>query len=279
VKAMLVDGGEMQRKSVEIDGEALDILHNPEMSDAQWYEYKAYLQNNPDEARRLLEQETNPDLVRRRNTMNCIADVWKKSMDDDPDEFARKIKALEEDEEFRVLFEDLKAYRWDDVSYHLENKDLMMKVSRRMGGVPREAKLKAEKLRKTPLTLQEACKNGDLRALQRYLAETEPMKEDRDIDAQDHKGITCLGYAIGANRQSIAQLLVETGANVKQVDTMGNSGLHYAAAYGRKDMADYLISIGSDINAKNSAGMTPLACATRNKQKVTIQYISEKGGN
>merc|ERR1719277_2420764 len=208
--------------------------------------------------------------------MNAIADTWKKAMDDDPDDFARKIKALEDDEEFRTLFDDLKAYRWDDVGYHLENKDLMMKVSRRMGGVPREAKLKAEKLRKTPLTLQEACKNGDLRALQRYLSETEASPEHREIDAKDHKGITCLGYAVGANRMNIAKVLIEANADPAAVDNMGNSALHYAAGYGRKDMVEYFLGLGLDLNAKNESGLTPLGCATNNKQKVTIQLMTSK---
>merc|ERR1719342_1726565 len=149
----------------------------------------------------------------------------------------------------------------------------MMKVSRRMGGVPREAKLKAEKIRKQPLTLQEACKFGDLKALQRYLSETEAG--GREVDAQDHRGITCLGYAVGANRLSIAKLLIEAKADAAKVDCQGASALHYAAAYGRKEMAEYLLGVGSDINAQNSLGMTPLACATSNKQKATMQLLQE----
>lgn len=271
-----IESSDLQRKSMELDGEMLDVLHNPEMSEAEWLEYKHYLQTFPDEARRMLEEETNPDLIRRRNTLNTIADVWRKTMDEDQDEFAKKIKALEEDDEFRILFEDLKAYRFDEVAAHFENKELMLKVSRRMGGVPREAKLKAEKLRKQPLTLQEACKFGDIKALQRYLSETE--QGGREVDAQDHKGITCLGYAVGANRMNIAQLLIESKADATKVDTQGDSALHYAAAYGRKEMAEYLLGLALDINAKNNLGMTPLACATRNKQKAAIQLFTEKGG-
>eukprot|EP00913_Durusdinium_trenchii_P036040 g33722.t1 len=49
----------------------------------------------------------------------------------------------------------------------------MQKISNKMGGVPSQALRNAERIRKTPLTLQEACKFGDLRAVQRYLSETE----------------------------------------------------------------------------------------------------------
>lgn len=197
-------------------------------------------------------------------------------MDDDSDEFSRKIKALEEDPEFAAMFADLKAYRWDDVNRHLDSSDLMMKVSRRMGGVPRDAKQKADRIRKTPIALQEACKFGDIKALQNYLSETEGMS--RDIDAKDHKGITCLGYAVGANRLNVTKLLIESKADATKVDSQGNTALHYAAAYGRKDMADYLLSAGLQVNARNHVGLTPLAVASRNKQKVAITFLTEKGG-
>lgn len=262
-----------------VDGEALDILHSSGMSDYVWEEYKAFLQNNPHEAKRMLEEETNPDVIRKRNILNTMADVWRKVMDDDPDEFARKVRGLEEDQEFDALFEDLKAYRWDAVAYHLDNKELMMKVSRRMGGVLREAKMKSEKLRKQPLTLQEACKFGDIRALQRYLSETESDLSMRDIDAHDNRGITCLGYAIGANRLNIVKLLLDNEADADKVDSQGNTGLHYSAAYGRKEMSEYLLSRGLNVNAKNNLGMTPLDCASKNKQKTTIQLFKEKGGS
>eukprot|EP00429_Kryptoperidinium_foliaceum_P071081 CAMPEP_0176058958 /NCGR_PEP_ID=MMETSP0120_2-20121206/29379_1 /TAXON_ID=160619 /ORGANISM="Kryptoperidinium foliaceum, Strain CCMP 1326" /LENGTH=278 /DNA_ID=CAMNT_0017392491 /DNA_START=59 /DNA_END=895 /DNA_ORIENTATION=- len=270
-----VEDAELQRRSLEIDGDTLDVLHSADMSEMQWMEAKAYFQAFPDEARRCLEEETNPDLIRRRDTLNVIADVWRKTMDGDQDDFARKIKALEEDVEFKRLFDALKEYRWDEVADHFEDKELMMKVSRRMGGVPREAKLKAEKLRKRPLTLQEACKFGDIKAVQRYLSETE--QGGREVDAEDHRGITCLGYAVGANRMNIAKLLIESKADATRVDDRGDSALHFAAAYGRKDMLEYLLGLGLNLNATNSLGMTPLACATRNKQKVAIQFLAEKG--
>jgi len=271
-----IDDSTLTKETVEIDGKSLEVLHNPEMTEWEWEDYKRYLEANPDEALRLIEESTNPDCIRKQRTMTAIADVWRKVMDDDSDEFSKKIKALEEDPEFAAMFADLKAYRWDDVNKHLDSSDLMMKVSRRMGGVPRDAKQKADKIRKTPITLQEACKFGDIKALQNYLSETEGMS--RDIDAKDHKGITCLGYAVGANRLNVTKLLMECKADATKVDGQGNTALHYAAAYGRKDLADYLIGAGLQVNAKNSVGLTPLAVASRNKQKVAVTFLTEKGG-
>jgi len=278
VELAKTDDSALKKEQVEIDGRSLEILHNPEMEEWEWEDYKSYLQANPDEALRLLEESTNPDCIRKQKTMTAIADVWRKMMDDDADEFSKKIKALEEDPEFAAMFAELKAYNWNDVARHMESSDLMMKVSRRMGGVPRDAKLKADKIRKTPITLQEACKFGDIKALQNYLSEAQAAGVSADIDAKDHKGITCLGYAVGANRMNVTKLLMESKADTTKVDNLGNTSLHYAAAYGRKDMADFLLGCGLQVNAKNDAGFTPLALASRNKQKVAVTFLTERGG-
>merc|ERR1712060_680809 len=97
-----------------------------------------------------------------------------------------------------------------------------------------------------------------------------------DIEARDSKGISCLGYAIGANRTAVVKLLMDKKANPAEVDTSGGSGIHYAAAYGRKDLLDFLIKAGGDVNKKNTAGQTPLALATKNKQAATMELLKSK---
>ena len=62
---------------------------------------------------------------------------------------------------------------------------------------------------------------------------------------EDHKGITPLGYAIGANRIAVVKLLLDNRANPYAVDSSGNSGLHYAAGYGRKELLEYLLKAGA----------------------------------
>merc|ERR1712039_969933 len=84
-----------------------------------------------------------------------------------------------------------------------------------------------------------------------------------DIEAKDAKGVTCLGYAIGANRIAIVKLLMDKKANP-------------AAAYGRKDLLEFLIKNGGDVNKKNNAGQTPLALATKNKQTATTELLKSK---
>merc|ERR1712232_1144852 len=122
-----------------------------------------------------------------------------------------------------------------------------------------------------PLNLHEAAKNGDLKAVNEYLAKKQPL------DGQDQKGITPLGYAIGANRIAVVKLLLDNRANPFAVDASGNSGLHYAAGYGRKELVEYLLKVGANATQTNSQGQSPLSVATQNRQTATIQLLQGHG--
>merc|ERR1712207_141227 len=78
--------------------------------------------------------------------------------------------------------------------------------------------------------------NGDAPMQERMKSlESDPefLGRKKPLDGQDHKGITALGYAIGANKIAVVKLLLDNRANPFAVDSSGNSGLHYAAGYGR----------------------------------------------
>merc|ERR1719188_1059797 len=110
-----------------------------------------------------------------------------------------------------------------------------------MGGVPDELWTILKKINDTPLTLHEAAKKGDLKAVQEFLDRKKPL------GSQDRKGITPLGYAIGANRIAVVRLLLDHRANPFAVDASGNSGLHYAAGYGRKELVECLLKVGTSV--------------------------------
>merc|ERR1719223_2396907 len=129
----------------------------------------------------------------------------------------------------------------------------MIKFSQKMGGLPKDLGPVLKKIDEASLTLHEAAKNGDLKAVQEFLERKKPL------DAQDHKGITALGYAIGANRIAVVKLLLDNRANPFAVDATGNSGVHYAAGYGRKELVEYLLKVGTSVNQANAQGQTPLA--------------------
>merc|ERR1719330_1403501 len=147
----------------------------------------------------------------------------------------------------------------------------MLKISQKMGGLPSELQPVLQKIEDTSLTLHEAAKKGDLGSVQQFLDKKKPL------DAQDHKGITPLGYAIGANRIAVVKLLLDNRANPFAVDASGNSGLHYASGYGRKELLEYLLKVGASVNQANSQGQTPLTVATQNRQEACIQVLKAHG--
>merc|ERR1719265_774720 len=97
----------------------------------------------------------------------------------------------------------------------------------------------------------------------------------QSLDTQDHKGITALGYAVGANRIAVVKQLLDARANPHAVDASGNSGLHYAAGYGRKELLEYLLKIGVTAAQTNMQGQTPLAVATTNRQEAICKILQE----
>jgi len=260
-----------------VDGTSVEILRSPKMTDVQWQETKTYLQNNPSETKKLIEHSTNPDRIRKQKMMRAIADVWQGQIDDSNQDFAKRMKDLEQEPEFEELFKAVKDYQVQQIRQYLDDSELMQKISAKMGGVPEQAKPHLESLRKTPLTLQEACKFGDLDAVKNYLTETDSHPGSRDLEAKDQRGVTCLGYAVGADRMPITQLLVEVKADLNCVDKAQNSSLHYAAGYGRQEILEYLLSQKANVNKENSSGQTPLAVAIKNEQLKIVELLKSKG--
>jgi len=182
-----------------------------------------------------------------------------------------RLKALEQDPELAPMFEEIKKNGLEAAMKHCQDEELMLKVSKKMGGMPQELQATMKKIEEASLSVHEAAKNGDLKAVQEYMSKGQPL------DAQDHKGITPLGYAIGANRIAVVKLLLDKRANAYAVDSTGNSGLHYAAGYGRKELLEYLMKTGMNVNLFNSKGQTPLAVATMNNQTTCIQLLQAQG--
>merc|ERR1719469_724055 len=98
---------------------------------------------------------------------------------------------------------------------HYYNEPMMMKISRAVGGVPEETRDYLEKVQSTPITFHEACKRGNVKAVEDFLA----ANAESEIDERDSKGITALGYAIGANRSAVAKMLIEKKADPFTVDS------------------------------------------------------------
>jgi len=256
------------------DGTMLELAKTPGVSDAEWDETKKFLESNPEEARRWDGFCKDAAAVRADLQQKAFQEYYSAKLGYGDDQVTGKLTGLERNPEFAHIFEDIRRGGAQAAMQHYYNEPLMLKISRAMGGVPEETRDYLEKVQKSPLTIFEAAKWGDLKAIQDYMT----ANPNASVDDKDAKGVTCLGYAIGANRTAVVKFLMEKGAKVSEVDSSGGTGVHYAAAYGRKELCEFLLSSGGSANGKNTAGQTPLALATKNKQTATIDLLKAKGG-
>jgi len=253
------------------DGTTMQITRLPDVDDATWAEVRQYVESNPDTAKQLQSIAKNPEAMRGWLQTQAIAEHYNTKLANGDAPVQDRIKSLEHDPELAPILEDIKKNGLEAVMKHMQNEELMLKFSQKMGGLPQEVQGVMQKIESTSLTLHEAAKNGDLKAVGEFLEKKKPL------DAQDHKGITPLGYAIGANRIAVVKLLLDKRANPFAVDASGNSGLHYAAGYGRKELCEYLLKVGASVSQSNAQGQTPLSVATQNQQAATIEVLKAHG--
>eukprot|EP00930_Biecheleria_cincta_P023114 TRINITY_DN16739_c0_g2_i1.p1 TRINITY_DN16739_c0_g2~~TRINITY_DN16739_c0_g2_i1.p1 ORF type:complete len:295 (+),score=80.25 TRINITY_DN16739_c0_g2_i1:124-1008(+) len=260
------------------DGTSLRIARTPGMGDKEWQDTKKYLEANPEEARRMETFSRDAKAVRAWMQTQAISEYYNTRLSNGDEVVTGKFNALEKSPELAHVFEDVKRGGNQAAMQHYHNEPLMLKISRAMGGLPEEVKAVLEDIQQKPITLQEACLKGYLKVVEDYLEATKGDAAKRDIDAKDAKGISCLGYAIGANRTHIVKLLLENNANPAEVDNSGGNALHYAAAYGRRELCQYFISAKVDVSKQNTQGQTPLALAQKNKMKDAMEILEKAGG-
>jgi len=254
------------------DGTTMDITRVPGVDDATWGEVREYLEGNTDVAKSLMKFSKNPDAMRGWLQTQAIAEHYQTALSTSEGPAQERMKALEQDPELAGMFAEIKKNGLEAAMQFYQDEELMLKISAKMGGLPEELTPTMKKIDETPLNLHEAAKNGDLKRVQEYLDRKQPL------DTQDHKGITPLGYAIGANRIAVVKLLLDSRANPYSVDSSGNSGLHYAAGYGRRELLEYLVKVGASVNQTNAQGQTPMTVAGLNKQAATIELLQAHGG-
>lgn len=255
------------------DGTTVSLSKTPGLGADEWREMKKQLEENPEEARRMEAFSKDAKTVKNWMQTNAVYEYYSMKLASGDEVVSSKLGGLEKNPEFAHIFEDVKRGGMQAAQQHSYNEALMQKVSRAVGGIPEEVKDALMRIHSKPVTLQEACKQGNVAAVE------ESLKKNPDLSMCDAKGVTCLGYAIGANRIAIVQKLLKAGANASKCDNMGGNALHYAAAYGRKELCDCFLSGGVDKNAKNVQGQTPLALATRNKQSATVDLLKSKGAS
>merc|ERR1719442_2429 len=249
----------------------MEITRIPDIDDATWAEVKQYVEGNPDTAKSLQKFAKNPEAMRGWLQTQAIAEHYNTKLANGDAPMQERMKSLESDPDFAPMLEDIKKNGMEAIMKYYGDEELMLKFSQKMGGLPQELNPVLKKIDESPLSLHEAAKNGDLKAVQDFLGRKKPL------DGQDHKGITALGYAIGANKIAVVKLLLDNRANPFAVDASGNSGLHYAAGYGRRELVEYLLQAGASVGQTNSQGQKPMDVANINKQTAILEILKSHG--
>ena len=102
------------------------------------------------------------------------------------------------------------------------------------------------------LTVHEAAKEGNLKAVKQHLA------DGADLDARDGDRMTPLHLAAMEGHKEIVKLLIAKGADVNAKDDLWLTSLYHAVIEEQKEIAELLIAKGADVNAMENDGGTPL---------------------
>jgi len=182
-----------------------------------------------------------------------------------------KLKQLEQDPEFKPMFDDIKANGPDVVMKYLGDENMMRKISQKLGGIDPEMLKQLTAIKDSSVSLHDAARRGDLQRLQEFL------QDGKNVNAKDFKGVTPLGYAVGHDQLSMVKVLIDAKANLNEVDSAGNSAVHFAAGYGRVKVLEHLLARGANASKVNQMGLTPLGAAQQNNQQAAMKILQRHG--
>jgi len=231
------------------------------------------VEGNADTARVLRQLGKNANAMRSWLQTQAIAEHYSTKLSSGDRYVQERMRAMEEDPELVPILSDVKRNGLQAAMLHFNNEEMMLKFSQKMGGLPEDLKAALKRLDETPLTIHEAAKMGDANAVRQFLNRT------KRLDSRDYKGITPLGYAVGANCIPVVKLLLDSRARADQVDASGNSGLHFAAGYGRTQLVEYFLKNGAAANLANTQLQTPLTLARLNGHEASIRVLQAHGAS
>jgi hypothetical protein len=263
-------------------GSSVELTRNEGVPDAIWNdvvkfvkENQSAVKKNPQIAKLLSDHpEQVPMLMKFTNDADSIKNFLESQMlaaNVSQENQQEKMKQLEQDPELKAMFDDIKANGPDVVMKYLQDEALMRKVSQKLGGISPEMTKQLMMIRDTSVSLHDAAKRGDLAKLQEFL------KDGKDVNGKDFKGVTPLGYAVGNDQLSTVKVLIDAKANLDDVDSAGNSAVHFAAGYGRKKVLEHLLARGANASKVNQMGLTPLGAARQNNQQQAVALLQRHG--
>ena len=127
---------------------------------------------------------------------------------------------------------------------------------------------------------QVALSSGDYKETAELL-----IAKGLDVNAKhtsfgETKDATPLHVAAGKGNVSIAELLIQNGAEVNaRLPFNGYTSLHLASRDGNIKMAELLIAQGAEIDAKSKYGETPLDLAMSKEHKELVDLLRKHGGH
>jgi len=264
------------------DGSAVELTRNEGVPDAIWNDVVKFIKENqkavkknPQIVKLLSEHpEQVPMLMNFTNDADSIknflqSQVLAASVSTEGQQ--EKMKQLQEDPELKAMFDDIKQNGPDIIMKYLSDENLMRKISQKLGGINPEMLKQLTEINNTSVSLHDAARRGDLQKVQEFL------KDGKDVNSKDFKGVTPLGYAVGHDQLSTVKVLIDAKANVNDVDSAGNSAVHFAAGYGRVKVLEHLLARGGNASKVNQMGMTPMAAAQQNNQQQAVAILKRHG--
>jgi len=264
------------------DGSTVELTRNEGVPDAIWNdvvkfvkENGAAVKKNPQIVKLLSEHpEQVPMLMKFTNDAGSIKNFLESQLlaaNVSGEGHQEKMKKLEEDPEFKTMFDDIKKNGPDVVMKYLGDEEMMRKVSQKLGGISPEMTKQLMMIQESSVSLHDAAGKGDLKKIQEFL------EAGKDVNGRDFKGVTPLGYAVGHDQLSAVKVLIDAKANVDEVDSAGNGAVHFAAGYGRLKVLEHLLARGAGASKVNQMGLTPMGAAQQNNQAQAVALLQRHG--
>jgi len=115
-----------------------------------------------------------------------------------------------------------------------------------------------------------------------YLGVKKYIRDGGDVNEKGESGESVLAYALRYRcDDDLLELLLESGADIKDVDNEGVSIFDMAITYDHRDFVKKLVEEGIyGVNdTQRKSGFTPLMCATCYGRNEIVEYLLAKGAD